>query len=387
MPQQNPLALIQIEGTTGPVTLQSLTLPNVLELITGDSRNRAIAAAQAVKLDDTLAILDFGFGAQEKIGAISTKMLEGVRINDMGGTPVTAEIDKLNAAWKQIDPHPVIKASGKFMGGLSGKIKAWVKGYQEVNAAIAAVEAQINAYKVKARADIKELDQLYIEADQLAAYAKEMEASCLYLLVRLAKKYETDKKALNTADENAVYNLQALGDVISQIDQRRFASFATRGQVVLTKSKIRMIQQMDTSLYGALTTKLLLSIPQMKTDLALMAKLLQSEKSATFLKELSEMEEKRGAQIDARLAADAKTVATLTNDASKTMVRIIAAYDNQTKLLDEVEQIKANGNAARREGEQMIAQVQANFQQKVGDFKAGDNLNLPADALQAAKTA
>lgn len=384
MTSTNPLSLTVVEGTSGPIQLKSSSLPNVLQLIDGAARARAVQLAKTVDVTDTLAILDFGFGAQEKVGDVSTRMLQGVRVNDMGGTPVTAEIEKLNAAWRQVDPHPLIAASGKLFGGLAGKIKAWIKGYEQVNAAIAAVEAQIRAYKATARKDIADLDLLYREADNLSGYAKEMEAGCLYLLVRLAKKYEADSTALVVADENAVYNLQALGDVLDQIDQRRFAAYATRGQVVLTKSKIRMIQQMDMRLYGALTTKLLLTLPQMKQDLALMAKLLQAEKAATFLKELTEMEAKRAAAVDVRLGYDAKSVANLTNDAAKTMAQIIAAYDNHTKLLEEVREIETQGQAARREGEQMIGQIQTSFTAKVGDFKAGDNLQLPQEALDAA---
>lgn len=388
MSDQNPLAIYKIEGTNGPIILQqSVDNPaNVLKLIDGTTRKRAMDRAAGVDINDTMAILDFGLDAQEQVSAISQKMIAGIRIKDMGNTPVSAEITKLNAAWAQVNPHPIILSAGQFFGGLSAKIKAWVKGYELVTDHIKGVRTQIETYKATARTDIQELDHLDGEANKLATYAKETEASCLYLLVRLAKKYDTDRQIIKVGDENALFNLQMLGDVIGQIDQRRFTAFATRGEVKLTRSQIKMIQSMDMNLYGALTTKLLFSLPKMERDLALMAKLLQAEKSADYLKQLTDMEERRSRQVGKRLGDDAKAVALLTNDAARQMVQLVDAYDSHMKVLDDVREIQNKGADARRKGEEMINHVQTSLDQKVANFTPNQNLGLPDELVQAAKS-
>ena len=385
----NQSKAVMVVGTGGQqIQIAGTVETAVFDLIDPQSRLRALALAKAVDLNNTISLMDFGMGAQERVSEVATKLLAGVQVNDLN-SPVTVELNRLNQAWEAVNPHSVFSPQRGFHIGnaLAGKVKAWIQGYQQVNTALDATEKVIKDFKATALTDIGHLDELYREADTLSAYAKEMEAACIYLLGRLIKKYEIESQNLNTADENAVFNHQVLGDVISQIDIRRGLCVVTRGEVVLTKQKVLAIKTMDMNLYLMLTNKLLFALPKMKMDLALMAKLFQAEKAANWLKDFTDLEAKRTEQLNKKMQTTMVAIATQSNDVVQQMARLVDEFDGYTTLLGQVEDIKAKGTEARHQGEAALAQVTDSFSKKASDFKPGEMIKVDQTVMDAATKA
>jgi uncharacterized protein YaaN involved in tellurite resistance len=322
--------------------------------------------ANQIDITNSSVILQYGAGAQTKMGEFSQTALNGVRTKDMGeiGKMVTGLVTELKG----------FDASSEKGGGFLGLFKKGGNRVAAIKAKYATAEKNVETiagvletHQHTLMKDVAMLDKMY---EQNVLYFKELTMYVLAGKKKLSDAEQTELPALRDKAKQSGLpeDAQAANDFANQID--RFSKKLHDLELTRTISlqmapQIRMIQNNDTLMTEKIQSTLVNTIPLWKSQMVLALGVQHSQQAAQAQREVSDM-------TNELLKKNSETLKMATIETAKESERGIVDIEtlqltnrNLIETLDEVVQIQTAGRQRRNEAEVELARIEGELKDEL----------------------
>ena len=326
--------------------------------------------ADKIDIHNSSIILQYGSGAQSKMGSFSEAALSGVRSKDMGqiGGMLTGLVTQL----KSFD---VKEEKG---GGLFGVFKKGANKVTALKAKYATAEKNVEqivnvleGHQVTLMKDIALLDKMY---DQNLVYFKEI---TMYILAGKQKLKEVEDKELPALKEKAEKSglpedAQAANDLANQCDRfskKIYDLELTRTISLQMAPQIRLIQNNDTLMTEKIQSTLTNTIPLWKSQMVLALNVEHGIQAAQAQREVSEM-------TNELLKKNSEALKMSTIETAKESERGLVDIEtlqttnkNLIETLDEVVRIQTEGRQKRADAEVELVRIEGELKTKLLELR------------------
>ena len=257
----------------------------------------AIRARMAeIDIGNTQSIISFGSSAQNELQVISQQMLADVKSKDVG--PAGDSLRNMVSTLKGFSVSELdVRRQRSWWERLLGRaapFSKFVAKYEEVQAQIDRVTANLDQHAHTLLKDIKSLDQLY--AKTLDFYNE----LALYIAAGEAKLAELDAKDIPAMEavvaaapeDQQVLKAQELRDLRAARDdlERRVHDLRLTRQVTMQSlPSIRLVQENDKSLVTKINSTLVNTVPLWETQLAQAVTIQRSREAAESIKAANDL--------------------------------------------------------------------------------------------------
>ena len=329
-----------------------------------EEQNKVEEFAKQIDLKNSTVILQYGMGAQTKMGEFSESALSGVKTKDMGevGKMITGLVTELKSFDTSGDGggFKLFKKSANKMTALKAKYASAEKNVGQI--ANALEQHQLTLMK-----DVAMLDKLY---GQNVVYFKEIS---MYILAGKKRLEDAEKNELPALREKAQStslpeDAQAANDYANQID--RFAKKLhdlelTRTISIQMAPQIRLIQNNDTLMTEKIQSTLVNTIPLWKSQMILALGVQHSQQAAIAQREVTNM-------TNELLRKNSETLKTATIDTARESERGIVDVEtlqvtnrNLIDTLNEVVRIQSEGREKRANAEVELARIEGELKEEL----------------------
>ena len=338
--------------------------------LTPEEQKQVETFAQSIDIQNSSIIMQYGSGAQAKMGSFSEAALSGVRSKDMG------EIGSmLSGLVTQVKSFDVSEEKGSGLFGLfkkgSNKVTALKAKYATAEKNVEQISGALEKHQIILMKDVALLDKMY---EQNLVYFKEI---TMYILAGKQKLKEVEEKDLpvlrKKAEESGLpEDAQAANDLANQCD--RFAKKVHDLELTRTISlqmapQIRLIQNNDTLMTEKIQSTLTNTIPLWKSQMVLALGVEHSNQAAKAQREVSDM-------TNELLKKNSETLKTATIETAKESERGIieietlqATNKNLIESLDEVVRIQSEGRQKRAEAETELVRIEGELKNKLLELR------------------
>ena len=362
---QAATVLAEVEKVT-----QTLLPVPVAEVVALD----AAAAPQAaeiekrmaeIDLSNTQSIISFGAGAQSELQVISQEMLSGVKNKDVGpaGAALTEIVSTIRGfSGSELDPGRERSWWEKLTGAAS-PVAQFIARYEEVQAQIDKITANLMGHQTALLKDIKALDILYTKTltffDELG----------LYIAAGKAKLAELDGKTIPAAEaavtaapaDEQVKKAQELRDIRAARDdlERRVMDLQLTRQVTMQSlPSIRLVQENDKSLVGKISSTLLNTVPLWETQLAQAVTIQRSRDAAGAIKDANDLTNELLTKNAANLQEANQVVRTEMERGIFDIESVKKANDTLIATIEDSLRIADEGKARRASAEEELVKME-----------------------------
>ena len=326
--------------------------------------------ASKIDIHNSSIILQYGSGAQSKMGTFSEAALSGVRSKDMG------EIGgMLSGLVMQLKSFDVTEEKGGGLFGLfkkgSNKVTALKAKYATAEKNVEQIAGALEQHQVTLIKDITLLDKMY---DQNLVYFKEI---TMYILAGKQKLKEVEATELPALRDKAKASglpedAQAANDLANQCD--RFSKKIHDLELTRTISlqmapQIRLIQNNDTLMTEKIQSTLTNTIPLWKSQMVLALGVEHSNQAAKAQREVSDM-------TNELLKKNSEALKMATIETARESERGIvdietlqATNKNLLETLDEVVRIQTEGRQKRAEAENELVRIEGELKNKLLELR------------------
>ena len=249
-----------------------------------------------IDIGNTQSIISFGSAAQNELQVISQQMLADVKSKDVG--PAGDSLRNMVSTLKGFTVSELdVRRQRSWWERLLGRaapFSKFVAKYEEVQAQIDRVTANLDQHAHTLLKDIKSLDQLYAKTldfyNELALYIAAGEAK----LAELDSKDIPAKEAVVAAapEDQQVLKAQELRDLRAARDdlERRVHDLKLTRQVTMQSlPSIRLVQENDKSLVTKINSTLVNTVPLWETQLAQAVTIQRSREAAESIKAANDL--------------------------------------------------------------------------------------------------
>jgi len=327
--------------------------------------------AQQIDIHNSAVILQYGSGAQSKMGQFSETALSGVRSKDMG--EVGAMLSGLVTELKSFD---VTEEKGSGFLGLfkkgGNKVTAMKARYSTVEKNVQQIAGALEQHQVTLLKDVSMLDKMY---DQNLVYFKEI---TMYILAGKKKLKQVEETELPQLREKAKASglpedAQAANDLANQCD--RFSKKLhdlelTRTISIQMAPQIRLIQNNDTLMSEKIQSTLTNTIPLWKSQMVLALGVEHSNAAAKAQREVSDMTNELLKKNSEALKIATVTTAKESERGIVDLETLQVTNRNLIESLDEVVRIQTEGRQKRAEAEVELARIEGELKTKLLELRA-----------------
>jgi len=352
-----------------PVKEYSETLTENAKL-TSEEQAQVDNFANSIDIHNSAIIMQYGSGAQTKMGNFSEAALSGVRSKDMGEIGGT-----LTGLVTQLKSFDVAEEKGGGLFGLfkkgSNKVTALKAKYATAEKNIGQIVDSLEKHQITLLKDITLLDKMY---DQNLIYFKEI---TMYILAGKQKLNDVEANELPALREKAKESglpedAQAANDLANQCD--RFSKKVHDLELTRTISlqmapQIRLIQNNDTLMSEKIQSTLTNTIPLWKGQMVLALGVEHSNQAARAQREVTdatnELLKKNSEQLKMATIETAK-------ESERGIVDIETLKTTNKNLidsLDEVVRIQSEGRQKRAEAEVELVRIEGELKQKLLELR------------------
>jgi uncharacterized protein YaaN involved in tellurite resistance len=371
---EQPTLTLELEVVSPPIP-STVAVPSESAItaqtsLTPEEQKQVDDFAAKIDLRNSAIVLQYGAGAQAKMGNFSEQALAGVRSKDMG--EIGGMLSSLVTELKSFD------VSDKNDGFFSRLFKKSVNKVTEYKARYATAEKNVGQivsaleqHQVILLKDITLLDKMY---EQNLVYYKELS---MYVAAGKKRLKEAEEKELPVLREKATRSgtpedAQAVNDFMNQCD--RFAKKLhdlelTRTISVQMAPQIRLIQNNNALMSEKIQSTLVNTIPLWKSQMVLTLGIEHSTQAAKAQREVSNMTNEL-----LRKNSEALKMATVetARESERGIVDIEtlqATNKNLIESLDEVIRIQAEGRQKRAAAETELAHIEGEIKAKLLELK------------------
>lgn len=269
---------------------------DIIPYVDADSsdKTRIDEILKDLDIGDTHSVISFGSGAQEKLTAISDKMLEGVRAKDAGpaGQALTEMVTVMRGFdLDGLDPNIKLGFFARLFGRGTKPVIKFIEGYEDVRKQIDVITNKLEDHKTHLLTDIVSLDRLY---DANLEYFHELELFISAGEERLTRLDEGELPKLQTEVDasDEVIKAQELRDLRAHRDdlERRVHDLRLTRQVTMQSlPSIRLVQENDKGLVTKINSTMTNTIPLWRQQLAQAVTIYRSGQAAEHVKAASDL--------------------------------------------------------------------------------------------------
>ena len=338
--------------------------------LTPEEQKQVDDFANSIDIHNSAIIMQYGAGAQTKMGNFSEAALNGVRSKDMGEIGGT-----LTGLVTQIKSFDVVDDKGGKLSKLfkkgANKVTALKAKYATAEKNIGQIVDALEKHQITLLKDITLLDKMY---DQNLVYFKEITMYILAGKQKLQDVEATDLPALRKkAEESGLpEDAQAANDLANQCD--RFSKKVHDLELTRTISlqmapQIRLIQNNDTLMSEKIQSTLTNTIPLWKSQMVLALGVEHSNQAAQAQRQVTDatndLLKKNSEQLKMATIATAK-------ESERGIVDIETLQTTNKNLiesLDEVVKIQTEGRQKRLEAEVELVRIEGELKQKLLELR------------------
>ncbi|MDL2219180.1 toxic anion resistance protein [Ruminococcaceae bacterium OttesenSCG-928-O06] len=321
--------------------------------------------AEQIDLHNSALIMQYGTGAQKKMGTFSESALSSVRSKDLGevGGMLTSLVNQLRS-------FDVQEEKGGFLGLFrkgGNKVNAIKAKYATAEKNVEEIVQALEAHQVTLLKDIATLDKMY---EQNVVYFKELTMYILAGKKKLAEVLEAELPALREKAQQSGLpeDAQAANDLANLCDRfekKLYDLELTRTISIQMAPQIRMIQNNDTLMNEKIQSTLVNTIPLWKSQMVLALGVAHSQQAATAQRQVTDM-------TNELLRKNSEALKTATIETAKESERGIVDIEtlqqtnrNLIESLDEVVRIQTEGRQKRAEAEAELGRIEGELKDKL----------------------
>ena len=322
--------------------------------------------AEKIDITNSQMVLQYGAASQKKLSDFSETALSRVKTKDMGETGelitnLISELQGFDATTEQ--PKGIFG----FFKKTSNSIEQLKTRYDSADKNVERIKAQLEDHQVTLMKDITMLDKMY---ELNLVYFKEL---TMYILAGKKKLAEVRANDLKAAQEKAqrtqlpedAQAARDLADLCDRFEKKLYDLELTRNVSIQMGPQIRLIQSNDTMMAEKIQTTIVNTIPLWKNQMVLALGIAHSQQA---------MQAER-AVTDATNELLKKNAATLkqgtieiAKESERGIVDIETLQQTNKQLietLDELNKIRADGEAKRANAEQELGRIEGELRQKM----------------------
>lgn len=333
-------------------------------MLTDEEKKMVDSFAQQIDVRDSVAILQYGAGAQKKMADFSESALASVRTKDLGevGGLITDVVTEL----RSFDATEEKGLFGFFKRGAS-KIDSLRTRYDKAEANVNKIVDALKGHQMTLMKDAAMLDKMY---ELNLTYFKEL---TMYLLagrkkladVRTGELQELAAHARETGRAEDAQAAQDLEAMCNRFEKKLGDLDLTRTIAMQTAPQIRLVQNNEITLVEKIQTTIVNTIPLWKSQMVLALGIANSAEAVRAQNAVTNM-------TNDLLKKNAEMLHSSTVDVARESERGIVDIEtlkntNETliKTFDEVIQIQEEGRQKRAEAEAEMRRMEADLKQKM----------------------
>lgn len=333
-------------------------------MLTDEEKQMVDSFAQQIDVRDSVAILQYGAGAQKKMADFSESALASVRTKDLGevGGLITDVVTEL----RSFDATEEKGLFGFFKRGAS-KIDSLRTRYDKAEANVNKIVDALKGHQMTLMKDAAMLDKMY---ELNLTYFKEL---TMYLLagrkkladVRTGELQELAAHARETGRAEDAQAAQDLEAMCNRFEKKLGDLDLTRTIAMQTAPQIRLVQNNEITLVEKIQTTIVNTIPLWKSQMVLALGIANSAEAVRAQNAVTNM-------TNDLLKKNAEMLHSSTVDVARESERGIVDIEtlkntNETliKTFDEVIQIQEEGRQKRAEAEAEMRRMEADLKQKM----------------------
>lgn len=326
--------------------------------------------ADAIVLEDSQAILQFGVGAQGKVSGFADTMLEQVRSKDSGhvGEVLTDLVLKI----KEVDAGSLGTSGTSWFDKLFSGIRRFLARYEKLETQIEKIVGQLTDSRMTLLRDITLLDQLY---QKNGDYLKELD---LYIAAgrwKLEQLKTVDlpakqAEASASADPVVAQRLHDFQQALVRFEKKLHDLSLSRIIAIQTAPQIRLIQNNDQALVEKIQSSILTTIPLWKSQIVIAITLLRQKKALGVQKAVTDATNELLTKNSELLKQGSIEVA---QESERAVVEIETLKKVNADLIATIEEtlrIQSEGAAKRAQAEQDIKQIEADLKAKLAAVRS-----------------
>lgn len=325
--------------------------------------------ADAIDLEKSNLILQYGAGAQKKIADFSESALNNVKTKDLGeiGDMLSGVVMEL----KNFDSETEEKGFLGFFKKTSNKLNVMKAKYDKAEVNVNKICQALEAHQIQLLKDIAMLDKMY---ELNKTYFKELSMYVLAGKKKLAKVQAEDLPRLieKSNQSNLPEDAQAVNDLVAicnRFEKKIHDLELTRMISIQMAPQIRLVQENDSLMVEKVQSTIVNTIPLWKSQMVLALGVAHSVQAAKAQREVTDM-------TNELLKKNAETLKMATIETAKEAERGIVDIEtlrntNESLIstLDEVLRIQTEGRQKRREAEVELSHMENELKMKLLNMK------------------
>jgi uncharacterized protein YaaN involved in tellurite resistance len=368
---------IEVQSSTPEVVATSAEVGAApLAVVAGDPENlapaqmqKARAIADAFKIDESQAIIEYGTSAQRGIGQFSAGLLDEVRAKDTGfvGEILTdlmikvkdANVDGLTASG-ELSQLPLI-------GPLFDSFKRWVAKFEKVNVQIEQIEDELDRAQRALTKDIVMFDQLFEQNknyfDELNVYIAAGEMK----LAELREKTLPDlrQKAQESQDPMDAQRVRDFEALVDRFEKKVHNLKLSRMIAIQTAPQIRIIQGNNQVLVDKIQTSVLNTLPLWRSQIIIGVGLVRQRRALEMQQQVDETTNELLAKNSEMLKQGSIEVAQANERGIVDIESLRKVNADLISTIDETLRIQREGREKRAQVEVELATLERELKEKV----------------------
>lgn len=351
---------------------QQLDEMKAWEALSYDEQQKVTEVRDAIDINDSQAILQYGIEAQSNISSFSDTVLSQIRSKDSGHVGET--LTDLMVKVKDLDVDSLGESEGffnKMFGNVKAKARKFVVQYDKLSVQIDKIIDELEKARMGLLKDITLLDGLY---EKNLDYMHQLD---VYILAGSLKLAELNEKIIpqlkqkaqetnNPADAQRVKDMLSLAN---RFEKKLHDLKLSRMIAIQTAPQLRLIQSNDQTLVEKIQSSILNTIPLWKNQIIIAMTLFRQEKALKMQNEVNRTTNELLSKNSEMLKVNSIETA---RESEKGIVELETLKKVNSDLIETIEEtlrIQQEGRAKRQQAEQELKGMEDELKKKLLEVK------------------
>jgi len=327
--------------------------------------------ALAINSEDATSILNFGADIQKNVAASSNSFLGAVRGFDAGeiGTSVTDLLTEIN--YIDIDPssQPSWKRFLMSIPGLKNIVMNTQKIFQKYDSVSGNIDGIVKKLDLGRLTIIKDNNQLQSLFNDNVQQIKDLDE---LLVVGHIKVEDLDQEIKSMQLNSSEYEDYQINDKIefkNRLDKRLHDMALTRIITIQSLPQIRLVQDNNMVMCEKIQQSIVTTIPIWRQQIAIAVALMRQQKNLEVQQKIYDTTNTILAKNAEMLKSNSIAVAKQNERGVVDVATLQQVQKDLITTLDEIKNIKTQGEAARREADKVLVQLESEVSKTVLQLK------------------
>ena len=339
-------------------------------MLSEEEKGMVEAFSQQIDLRDSVAVMQYGAGAQKKMADFSSSALENVRTKDLGevGGLITDVVTELRSFDAEEE-----KGLFGFFKKTANKLESLRARYDKAEGNVNKIVKVLQGHQMTLMKDAAMLDKMY---ELNLTYFKEL---TMYILagkkklahareVELAELIAVAKASGRAEDAQAAQDFEAM---CTRFEKKLADLELTRTIAMQTAPQIRLVQNNEVTMVEKIQTTIVNTIPLWKSQMVLALGIANSQEAVRAQNAVTDMTNELLRKNAEMLHSSTVEVARESERGIVDIETLKNTNDLLIKTFDEVMQIQEEGRQKRAEAEVEMRRMEAELKQKMLEIPRG----------------